>query len=133
MFRYGLVFLYALFSVNSAGALDDVYSGEMEEDMQVRFQHLIETIRCPKCVNMNLASSDAPIAKDLRGRVYDLLKQGKTDQEIMQQLKIRYGDFVSYQPPVDGSTWFLWVLPVILLLSGAYLWFNQLKVSHKES
>jgi cytochrome c-type biogenesis protein CcmH len=86
------------------------------EAQELRYQALIAELRCPKCQNQNLAGSDAPIAKDLKDRTYQLLQDGKTDSEIRDYMVERYGDFISYKPPVRGSTYALWFGPFALLL-----------------
>ena len=86
------------------------------EAQELRYQALIAELRCPKCQNQNLAGSDAPIAKDLKDRTYQLLQDGKTDSEIRDYMISRYGDFISYKPPVRGSTYALWFGPFALLL-----------------
>ena len=76
---------------------------------------MIEEFRCPKCLNTNLAGSDAPIAKDLRRTVYRLqVEQGYSDQQIRDYLRERYGDFVLYDPPFSKQTWYIWLIPVCL-------------------
>ena len=86
------------------------------EAQELRYQALIAELRCPKCQNQNLAGSDAPIAKDLKDRTSQLLQDGKTDSEIRDYMVERYGDFISYKPPVRGSTYALWFGPFALLL-----------------
>ena len=86
------------------------------EAQELRYQALVGELRCPKCQNQNLAGSDAPIAKDLKDRTYQLLQDGKTDSEIRDYMVERYGDFISYKPPVRGSTYALWFGPFALLL-----------------
>ena len=81
-----------------------------------RFLALIGELRCPKCQNQNLSGSDAPIAKDLKDRTYQLLQEGKTDNEIRDYMVERYGDFISYKPPVRSTTYLLWFGPFALLL-----------------
>ena len=71
---------------------------------EARYHHLIEEIRCPKCINTNLAGSDAPIAADLRATVLQQLKAGATDQQVLDYLQARYGDFVLYDPPLERGT-----------------------------
>lgn len=83
-----------------------------------RYRALTEEFRCPKCLNTNLAGSDAPIAADLRATVYRLIREGATDQAIRDYLQARYGDFVLYDPPVRRDTLLLWVAPVLLLALG---------------
>ena len=90
------------------------FAGDMEKER--RFKHLIEELRCPKCQNQNIADSSAPLAKDLKNRVYKLMLEGRSNAEITQYLVDRYGDFVSYRPPLKPSTWFLWFAPVFVLV-----------------
>ncbi len=65
---------------------------------EARYRALTEEFRCPKCLNTNLAGSDAPIAADLRTTVHRLILEGATDQAIRDHLQARYGDFVLYDP-----------------------------------
>jgi len=83
-----------------------------------RYRALTEEFRCPKCLNTNLAGSDAPIAADLRLTVHRLILEGATDQEIRDHLQARYGDFVLYDPPVRRGTLLLWIAPALLLAIG---------------
>lgn len=106
--------LFSLFSVSSYAAID-VYEFKTPVEEQ-RFQALMGELRCPKCQNQNLAGSDAEIAKDLKKRTYQLMEEGKSDNEIRQYMVERYGDFISYKPPVRGSTYLLWFGPFALLM-----------------
>lgn len=110
-------FLSVLLMVSSLQAIAaiDVYEFESPEQEQ-RYRHLIEELRCPKCQNQNLAGSDAGVATDLKNRTFELLQQGKSDEEIRGYLVDRYGDFITYKPPVRGSTLLLWAGPFTLLL-----------------
>lgn len=98
------------------GAID-VYEFA-DPDQQDRYKRLIEEFRCPKCLNTNLAGSDAPIATDLRRTVHELVIGGRTDVEIRAHLQGRYGDFVLYDPPVRRDTIWLWLVPAGLLCVG---------------
>jgi len=86
-----------------------------------RYRGLIAEIRCPKCQNVNIAGSDAPIAKDLRVTVHRLLGEGLSDQEILDFLQARYGDFVLYDPPLRTNTVLLWLLPVVGFVGGVFV------------
>lgn len=77
------------------------------------FLELTEVLRCPKCQNQNIADSDAPIAHDMRRKVYELMQEGSDKPEVIDWMKQRYGDFVYYQPPVNAVTIWLWLLPVL--------------------
>ncbi len=101
----------------SAGQVD-VYHFDTPEQRK-RYNTLIEEFRCPKCLNINIAGSDAPIAKDLRATVHRLIVQrGFSDQEIRDFLQARYGDFVLYNPPFNARTYLVWVIPFLLLFVG---------------
>ena len=82
---------------------------------------LVQELRCPKCQNQNIADSDAPIAMDLRAQVHRQLGEGKTDEQIIDYLVSRYGDFVLYKPPVTARTLLLWYGPAGLLVGGFVL------------
>jgi len=83
-----------------------------------RFHELTSELRCVMCQNQSLADSNAQIAHDLRREVLDLMHQGKSDEEVVQFLVARYGEFVRYKPAVEPSTWLLWFGPALLLLGG---------------
>ncbi|OKY26065.1 MULTISPECIES: cytochrome c-type biogenesis protein [Thalassotalea] len=85
---------------------------------EIRYKALIKELRCPKCQNQNLADSNAPIAKDLRREVFQLLQEGKADKEIVDFMVARYGEFVLYRPKVSPLTYVLWFGPLVLLLIG---------------
>jgi len=104
----------------SAQAAIDVYEFESPEQEQ-RYRLLIEELRCPKCQNQNLAGSDAGVATDLKNRAYELMKEGKSDEEIRAHLIERYGDFITYRPPLRASTLLLWIGPFVLLLLSAVI------------
>ena len=96
----------------------DVYQFDSEQQQQ-RYKWLIEEFRCPKCLNTNIAGSDAPIAQDLRRTVHKLVvTDGYEDQQVRDFLQQRYGDFVLYNPPLTGRTLVIWAMPVLLALIG---------------
>lgn len=114
-----------LISVTSFAAIDVYDFDSVQQEAQYR--GLIEELRCPKCQNQNLAGSDAPIAQDLKQKTYDLVKDGRSDGEIRAYMQERYGDFISYKPPVRPSTWILWFFPPLLLIILLVGWFWQSK------
>lgn len=91
------------------------------QQQQQRFDKLTQELRCLVCQNQNLADSDAPLAHDLRREVHQMLLAGRTNEQIKQFLVQRYGDFVLYRPPVQKNTYLLWLAPLILLLTGAWI------------
>ncbi|MCX8049843.1 MAG: cytochrome c-type biogenesis protein CcmH [Methylohalobius sp.] len=91
--------------------------------LETRYHHLIEELRCLVCQNQSLADSNADLAEDLRSEVYTMLLAGKSDQEIVDFLVSRYGDFVLYRPPLKTTTALLWLGPFIAMALGALtLW-----------
>lgn len=100
----------------------DVYEFDSPQQ-EAQYRALIDEFRCPKCQNQNLAGSDAPIAQDLKQKTYDMVQEGRSDAEIRSYMFERYGDFISYKPPVRPSTWILWFFPPILLLVLIAAWF----------
>lgn len=114
-----------LLSVASYAAIDVYDFDSVQQEAQYR--GLIEELRCPKCQNQNLAGSDAPIAQDLKQKTYDMIKDGRSDSEIRAYMQDRYGDFISYKPPVRPSTWILWFFPPLLLILLLIGWFWQSK------
>ncbi|MFT5520605.1 MAG: cytochrome c-type biogenesis protein CcmH [Enterobacterales bacterium] len=93
-----------------------------DEVKEQRFNHLIQILRCPKCQNNNLAGSNSALAVDLKNIIFEQMMAGKSDDEIISYLKERYGDFISYRPPLKPSTWIIWFGPfVVLLLSGFFI------------
>jgi len=91
------------------------------------FRELSAKIRCLVCQNQSLADSDAELANDLRREVYALWKEQKSEDEIVDFLVSRYGDFVLYDPPFKPSTYILWFGPFILLIIGVYVLSRALK------
>jgi cytochrome c-type biogenesis protein CcmH len=83
-----------------------------------RFDELINELRCTVCQNQTIADSNADLAKDLRDKVYKMVQEGKTEQQIKDFMVARFTDFVLYNPPVKKSTYLLWTGPFILLGLG---------------
>lgn len=96
-------------------------------EQELHFKDLISELRCLVCQNQSLADSDAELAHDLRAEVYDMLQAGKSDEQIIEFLVARYGDFVLYSPPVKPSTWLIWFGPFVLLLFAALLLMRSLR------
>ncbi|MCH4873158.1 cytochrome c-type biogenesis protein [Pseudomonas sp. TMW22091] len=104
----------------AAHAAIDTY--EFANDAErARFRELTQELRCPKCQNQDIADSNAPIATDLRREIYRMLGEGKSNQQIIDFMVDRYGDFVRYKPALTGQTSVLWFGPLALLLGGVVL------------
>ena len=104
----------------AAHAAIDTY--EFADDTErARFRELTQELRCPKCQNQDIADSNAPIATDLRREIYRMLGEGKSNQQIIDFMVDRYGDFVRYKPALTGKTAVLWFGPLALLVGGLVL------------
>lgn len=118
MYKHYLALLLAIgLSFQVLGAIDTYHFDSVEKEQQYRT--LTEQLRCPKCQNNSIADSNAIIAGDMRQKVYELMSQGYSKQQIIDYMVARYGNFVSYQPPVTPATLVLWLGPVLFILVGA--------------
>lgn len=88
---------------------------------ELRYKNLTEEIRCLVCQNQSLADSHAELAQDLRNEVYKMVIAGDSDNEIIDYLVARYGDFVLYRPPVKNTTYFLWFGPFLILIIAIFI------------
>lgn len=91
------------------------------EQDALRYKILTEELRCLVCQNQSLADSNAELATDLRERIYTMITEGASNEEIVDFMVARYGDFVLYRPPLTSSTFFLWAGPFVLALVGVAL------------
>lgn len=118
--------LMLLLAASAALAIEAEYSFD-DPVMNERYRTLLREIRCPKCLNTSIADSDAPIAADLRREVHQKMAEGYSDDQILEFLVSRYGDFVVYRPPLKPSTWALWGGPIALLAIGGFAFARILK------
>jgi len=91
-----------------------------------RAVELSEKLRCLVCQNQSISESNAELAADLRRQIREQIKQGKSDQQIIDFMVQRYGDFVLYKPPVKMSTLLLWFGPALLLVIGISIFLRSL-------
>ncbi|MBQ63357.1 MAG: cytochrome c-type biogenesis protein CcmH [Gammaproteobacteria bacterium] len=121
-----IAFLFILLLSLESQAAIDAYPFPNDE-LRLRHIALIDELRCPQCLNTNLAGSDSMIAKDLRREVHRLLLEGKSDDEILDYMYQRYGDFILYKPRLQSGTLVLWFGPVFLLLIACVVLFRLLR------
>jgi len=117
--RLAVVFLLALLTLPAAAVIETYEFSSPE--LEARYRQLSQELRCPKCQNQNIADSNAPISQDLRRLLYRQLEAGATDEEILEDMVRRYGEFVRYRPDFDRNTALLWLAPVLFLAVGAGL------------
>ena len=98
-----------------------------DEDIDKRVAALAVELRCLVCQNQTLADSNAPLAVDLRNQIREQLEAGKSEQDVVDFLVARYGDFVLYRPPLKASTVALWAGPFVILGFGAWLLIRRIR------
>ncbi len=121
MLKY-LIGLSLFFNIHVSSANTFYPLNTVKQDAQ--FNHLLRDLRCLVCQNQDLADSNASLAKDLRQEVYELVKQGQSDDEIIRYLTSRYGDFILFKPPVKALTALLWFGPLFFLFLGLLIFWK---------
>lgn len=109
---FGMMLSFSVF------AAIDAYQFKSPEQEQ-QYRQLTEQLRCPKCQNTNIGASDSIIAADMRKKTLELLNEGQSSKQIIDYMVARYGNFVTYEPPVTPSTLILWVGPALFVIVGA--------------
>jgi cytochrome c-type biogenesis protein CcmH len=123
-----LWFFVLILLISAQGfAIDDHQLANPEQ--QKTYEIIISELRCLVCQNQTIADSNAELAGDLRRQVFEMLKQGKSKEDIIQFMTDRYGDFVLYNPPLKTKTALLWLGPIAFLLTGFTMifWFIRRK------
>ena len=109
------IFLFFSIIFSSFTVGESLYEFDSIED-EKRFYTLIKEIRCPKCTSGSLASSNAPVSEDIKSKIIQLIKEGKSDKEIKEFLSYRFGNQVLYNPGFSKDTYFLWFAPGLFLM-----------------
>lgn len=102
-------------------------------EQEAAYNKLIFELRCLVCQNQNLADSNAELAQDLRREVYKMISSGQSENEVVDFMVARYGDFVLYRPPMNTSTALLWVGPFGLLVVGLIVLVVYLRKRSRET
>ena len=111
MIKHSFLTLLFFSSFIMSGSL---YNFENAVD-EKRFYSLIKEIRCPKCTSGSLASSNAPVSQDIKNKIIELIKEGKSDKEIKEYIASRFGSSVLYNPGFNKDTYILWFAPFLIL------------------
>ncbi len=122
-----LVACVVLFVLAAPALAIDTDKAFDDPELQARYEHIIEEVRCLKCQNQSIKDSNAFLAGDLRREIRRMLGEGKTDEEIYDFLVTRYGEFALYRPRMSGKTLVLWIAPLVLLLGGGFVLVNILR------
>ena len=126
MTRFSLVL--ALLLMAAPSAVHAVQPDEIMADatQESRARNLSRELRCMVCQNQSIDDSDAPLARDLRLLVREQIAAGKSDEQVMDYLVSRYGEFVLLKPRVEKSTLLLWLVPPFVLVGGGLaLWLGN--------
>ncbi|MCQ9121490.1 cytochrome c-type biogenesis protein [Rodentibacter pneumotropicus] len=118
MKKLGLFLTALLFSSVAFSAIDAMSFGSQQQESD--YHQLTQSLRCPQCQNNNIADSNATIAVDMRNKVLELLQEGKSKNDVVEYMVARYGNFVTYDPPMTASTLILWIAPLFLILFGIF-------------
>jgi len=112
----GLLVAFAAPAVAQDAPLADVQLSDPAKEAQAKA--LMETIRCVECQGQAIADSNADIAANMRSLIRQRIKGGESPAQVRAWLIQRYGDYISYDPPLGGATWPLWAAPIVLLAIG---------------
>ncbi len=133
--RYLMVLILSLFSLQ--GYANEAVPVAEDPELEKRLVNLAENLRCLVCQNESLAASRADFANDMRREIREQMRMNKSDDEIVEFLVARYGDFILFNPPFKSTTWFLWFGPFTLLLGGGaalvfYLRRRRIQINEKD-
>ena len=118
------LFLTALFFSGVAfSAIDALNFSSPQQESE--YHQLPQSLRCPQCQNNNIADSNATISVDMREKVFELLQEGKSKEDVVEYMVARYGNFVTYDPPMTVGTLILWIAPLLLVLFGVVFLFKR--------
>ena len=102
-------------------------------DQEQRYKDLSEELRCLVCQNQSLADSHAELAQDLRNEVYRMIVEGHSDQQIVDFLVTRYGDYVLFRPPLKTGTVLLWAGPFLMLLGALLIVYRYTQRNRRQT
>lgn len=116
MVKYLIPFLLSLCTVFAQAG--EAAPAAADPALEARMVRITTELRCLVCQNQTIADSHSGLAEDLRQQVREMLQRGASDQQVVNYMTARYGDFVLYRPPLKSSTLLLWFGPAVLLLAG---------------
>ncbi len=111
------MFLLLLLPLWAQASNIEAYSFD-DHDKEARYHKLITELRCVVCVSQNIADSNAELAQDMRRHTYEMVQQGSSEQDVVEFMVQRYGDFVLYRPRLTSSTMLLWGGPFVIFIVG---------------
>lgn len=121
-----LLFTLMLVAAAASAQVKEAPLAVSNPELEKRVMALSEELRCLVCQNQTLADSHAELAMDLKAQVREKLASGMSDQDVVDYMVERYGDFVMYRPPMKGTTFLLWFGPFALLVGGIFVLVRKL-------
>jgi cytochrome c-type biogenesis protein CcmH len=115
-----LTFLVLALNLTLAHA-NEAQPASNNPELEARMMRIASELRCLVCQNQTIADSHADLAVDLRGQVREMLQKGQSEQQVIEYMTARYGDFVLYRPPFKATTVLLWVGPGAMVLFGLFV------------
>jgi cytochrome c-type biogenesis protein CcmH len=125
--RQPLFLLLALLAVIAAIWSFMILAGARNETLDQRVRDVASQLKCPVCQGESVADSPSTISQQMRAVIRQQLQSGKSEQEIIQYFVDRYGEQIVWSPPWQGFTLLAWLVPIALLLFGAFLLFTVLR------
>jgi len=121
--KRALVMIFVAFGVFCAGLAPAQTASDISEtEVETRAREVGRALRCVVCQNQSIEESDASLAEDMRGLVRARIRQGDSNDDVIDYMQSRYGDFVLLEPPVQKNTYILWAAPFLILLLALF-WF----------
>lgn len=113
------LFALALIAAPASGQGTSLANVQLRDPArEAQAKALMATIRCVECQGQSVGDSDAAIAGSMRSVIRERIQAGETPEQVRAWLIERYGDYITYDPPLGAVTWPLWLAPVVLLIAG---------------
>lgn len=122
-----IITILVLLSFASLAFAKEAVPLSADPELEKKVNEIASELRCLVCQNQTIADSHAGLAIDLKNQVREMVREGKTKDDINEYMVARYGDFVRYRPPMEPKTYFLWIGPFFLLVGGILLLVVNLK------
>ena len=127
MIKLKTILIVLIMAVTSTSFAKEAVPTAEDPELEKKVNEISAELRCLVCQNQTIADSHAALAVDLKNQVREMVREGKTRDDVVDYMVARYGDFVRYRPPVKPETYLLWIGPFLLLAGGIVLLMVNLK------
>jgi len=127
MIKLKIIFIVLIMAVTSISFAKEAAHTAEDPELEKKVNEISAELRCLVCQNQTIADSHAALAVDLKNQVREMVKEGKSRDDVVDYMVARYGDFVRYRPPVKPETYLLWIGPFLLLAGGMLILMVNLK------